>query len=452
MTQIDPVSMATQLATAYTQGTRTQLNTQTQRAEETSSALSKLQSALRAFESAAAAMSAKKGMLQFGASLSVNGIGSASATSTAQPGTQSLWVEQVATAHQISYANVPAVPVAQGGTLSLQVGSGTAFSVDLSSADSDADGTLSQAETARAINLAPNNQGQVSAMIVTVGAQTQLVLTSAQTGAGSTVTLDVTGLPAGALKDSLSAGPTTLAQARDAIVWLGAKDTGVKLQQASNTFTAIQGVSMTFTRASAVGDAPLTLSVSRDAAGTADNVRAFVDAFNTLKTTLDELTRPAKVDDGKAAAVFASDSGVRSLRNKLNDLIRQDWGGVRLMEFGVAMDRHGALSLDTAKLDKAVAARPDALNQLFGSTSLSARSGLLAALDTEVDRWADSSGGQIKRRQDSLATVQKNVRARQTRLDDQYEQAYNRYLKQFSQLQTLMSQMDQTSSMFSTTT
>ncbi|WKB54111.1 flagellar filament capping protein FliD [Eleftheria terrae] len=451
MTEINPSSMATQLATAYTQGARAQLTTQTQRADETAKALSKLQTALRAFETAASSMSTKKGVLQYAASFDTTGIGTATASSNAQPGAQKLFVEQIATAHQIAYNNLPAVPASEGGTLSLQVGSGSAFTVDLSAADSDADGSLSQEETARAINLAPNNQGQVSAMIVTVGAQTQLVLTSAQTGAGSTVTLDVTGMPAGALKDALAAGPTTLSAARDAIVWLGAKDTGIKLQQASNTVTAIQGVSMSFTRAMAPTDAPITLAISQDQTATADNVRTFVDAFNTLKTTLDELTRGADADAGKSAAVFASDAGVRALRNKLNELVRQEWNGVRLMEFGVSMDRHGALSLDSAKLNKAVAARPDALNQLFGSNSLSARSGLLGGLDTQVDLWADSTGGQIKRRQDSLATVQKNVRQRQTRLDEQYQQAYDRYLKQFSQLQTLMSQMDQTSSLFATT-
>ena len=59
----------------------------------------------------------------------------------------------------------------------------------------------------------------------------------------------------------------------------------------------------------------------------------------------------------------------------------------------------------------------------------------------------NSASGQIKQRQDSVQTMQKSISARQTRLDDQYNAAYARYLTQFTALQQLQSQLDQTTSM-----
>ena len=44
--------------------------------------------------------------------------------------------------------------------------------------------------------------------------------------------------------------------------------------------------------------------------------------------------------------------------------------------------------------------------------------------------------------------LQKTLAQRQTRLDDQFNAAYERYLAQFSRLQSLTSQMEETSGLF----
>ena len=105
----------------------------------------------------------------------------------------------MATAHQVAFANLPAVPVSTGGPLVVHLANGSAFTVNLQASDANGDGTISQTEIARAINLASGNNGSVAASTVTVGAQTQLVLSAGSTGAGSQITLDTTGLPAGSL-------------------------------------------------------------------------------------------------------------------------------------------------------------------------------------------------------------------------------------------------------------
>ncbi|HEY8509298.1 MAG TPA: flagellar filament capping protein FliD, partial [Steroidobacteraceae bacterium] len=250
-----------------------------------------------------------------------------------------------------------------------------------------------------------------------------------------------------ALKNALDNGQELVA-AKDAIVWLGGPG-GIKLQQSSNTFTAIGGVSITFTRAMSVSEPLATLTVAANNSATADNVRKFVDAYNALKKSLDELTKPGDPSAGTKAAAFASDAGVRSLRSRLSAILRQEFDGLSLLDLGIRADRQGNLSLDTARLEKTLAADPEALEKVFGKATLTTNSGVLGAMNEAVDDWLRSSTGQIARRQESLQLQQKSLAARQARLDAQYESLYQRYLMQFTQLQRLQEQMSQTSSLFS---
>jgi flagellar hook-associated protein 2 len=438
MADIDPVSMASQLANLYVAGAQKQLTTQSQRAQSQSTALTRLQSALSAFETAMGALTTRNtGVLQRSATLTGAGsaISAASASANAAPAAHQVFVEQVATVHQVAYEE-----------LVVQLGDGTNFSVDLTMADQNNDGSISHAEIARAINLAEQNGGKAVASTVTSGGQTHLVITAGNSGAEGAVTLDASGLPDSALKTAFGNGRELVA-AQDAVVWLGAEGTGIRMQQASNTFTAIEGLTLTLAQAMASGSAPATVTVANDTSATTEKLQGFITAYNALEKALDELT--AFGAEGAASAVFASDAGVRSLRTRLANTLRMEVDGVRLMDFGIKTSRDGSISLDSAKLDKALADNPDKLDALFGSTGLVGASGVLGALQSVTDSWTDTTAGQIKRRQDTVQVTQKRITQRQDRLEMQYENAYQRYLAQFTQLQNLQAQMSETSSLFS---
>lgn len=445
MATIDPTSSATQFARAFVQPMQSQIDNQTKSAKATSDALSKLQSALQTFDSALFSLSGSKGVVQNSANVSDTTIATATASSTAQAGSYSFFVEQTATAHQVAFSNMPSVPVPSGGPLVVQLGDGSSFTVDLTAADTDGDGSLSPTEVARAVNQATDNNGKINAALMTVGGQTKLVLTSGSTGLDGQITLDTSGLPASALKNSLDNGQE-LVQARDAIFWLGDQGTGIQIQQASNTFSGIDGVSVTFTKAMQGGATPITLTVARDDSGTATNVRSLVDAYNTLKKTLDDLTANATPDKEKGA--FASDSGVLALRARINSLLRQEIGGVQLADFGVVASRSGTLTLDESKLTKGMDTHPDTLEQLFGKAAVINGTGVLGSLDQYLKTWTSSVNGQISKRQDSLQKMQNNISTRQSRLDTQYTNTYNRYLKQFTKLATLQDMMSKNTDIF----
>ncbi|MBS0372615.1 MAG: flagellar filament capping protein FliD [Proteobacteria bacterium] len=454
-TSINPTSMANTLATAYTQPAQDQLTTQTSKAQATATALNSLRSALNTFNNAVTSLSAKKGLSQNTATFSNPAIGSASATSTAQAGSYSFFVEKLATGSQVAYQDLPAAAASEGGPIVVQMPDGTTINVTL--ADADNDGTISQSEVARAINLAPTNQGKVTATTVSANGKTQLLLTAAQTGGAAdpltgvvpNITIDASGLPSGNLKTALAGGPNVLAAAQNALVWLGAQGSGIKLEQASNTFTSIPGVSISFNQAMTAGAAPVTLTVASDASGTAANVQTFVDAYNALNKTLDSLTAAGSADGKTSAGAFASDAGIRALRGKLSSILRQNFGGLSVIDLGVTSDRSGVLSLDSSKLSKALAAHPDGLSQVFGGTSTTGGSGLLGALNDYAGVWLNSANGLLKNRQDSVQRTQTELTDKQTRLDATFKLYYERYLQQFTALQTLQDQMSQTTDMFS---
>lgn len=444
-TSYDPVSTAQGLATANTAGRQELITTQTNLAQKTNAALGQLQSALSSFNSALTSLSGKSSLLSQSATFSTSGIGTASASASAVPGSHSFFVEQLATTHQVAYS-IPSVASA-GGSLVVKVNGGDDVVVNLLAADSDGDNYLSAKEIAAAINAAAGSTPSVTASTVTVNGASQLVLTATQSGAAGGISLDVSSVGDPGLKAGLSAG-NALSVGQDAIVWLGSKDTGIKLQQASNTFNAVDGVSMTFTRAMAVGESPVTLTVATDSSTTTSNVQSFIDAYNKLNDVLKGLTNSGDAENGVAASIFASDAGVRVMRNRLGDLLRENVGGLSLTNFGVTNNRDGSLSLNSARLQAKLAENPDGLATVFGSNAIGAKTGVLGKLDQYLNVWTSNTNGQISQRKTAVSKLQASLVQQQERLDKQFDNAYSRYLIQFTQLQSLQSQMSQTSNMF----
>ncbi len=438
----DPVSTAQSLATAATAGRQALIKTQTTTAQNTATALSKLQSALSSFNSALAGLSGKNSLLSQSATFSGSGsnVGTATASASAVPGTYSFFVQQLATTHQIAYS-VPATATA-GGTLLVKIAGGAEIEVNLIAADVDGDGLMSAKEIAAAINAAESNNSRLTASTVTVNGESQLVLTASKSGEAGAISLDASAAP----ELALGAG-TTLVAGQDAIVRLGG-ESGIELKQSSNTFTAIDGVSMTFTRAMATGEAPVTLMVATDDSGTVSNVQSFVDAYNKLNDVLNSLTSSGDAAAGVAASIFASDAGVRALRNQLTNTVRESVGGLSLTAFGVTANRDGSLSLNSARLKTKLAASPEGLATVFGSSSVGAKSGVLGSLDKYLSLWTSSTNGLISQRKTAVSKLQASLAQQQEALDQQFNTAYGRYLIQFTQLQSLQAQMTQTTNMF----
>jgi flagellar hook-associated protein 2 len=437
----DPTSTATSLATAYVSGQQDLLNTQSKNNKATLTALGSLKSALLAFQTSLATLGGSKSMLSNAASFSSSGYGSASAGASAAAGTYSFFVDSVATASQESNSvtNLPA-----GGSLIVNVGqTPTPIVIDLTGADTDGDGELTAKELAAAINAAPNNGGVARASVITINGVAQLLVSATQTGLDNAVTLD-----GSLLADPSALGaPTVLAAASDATIHVGGAG-GIAITQASNTFAVVDQVSMTFTKAQTLGEAPLTLTVGTDTGATTANVQSFVDAYNKLKTVLDGMTSVGDPQNGVAAGAFANDGALNVLRNRLLDSIRTAVPGVSatLASYGITAARNGQLTLDSGRLQSTLALNPTGLDALIGKVGTA--TSVAGKLNKAVDTWSNSATGQLSARQLTATRLGAALEVRQATIDTQFNSAYKRYLAQFTQLQALQSQMDSTANMF----
>jgi flagellar hook-associated protein 2 len=430
-----PTTMATNYANLSISGADTLLATQKSRATATTEGLSSLRSALETFQDALDKVtSSKSGALSYSATVSGSAV-TATASAGAAAGSYVIYVDQLASTHQLTSTAVANVDPSTAGTLGVSLADGTKFSVDLSNADSDGDGTLSAAEIARAINLAAD--GAVTVSTLTINGEQRLIFNSNTSGADGAMTLDVSKIGDSNLSSALSNASET-SPATDAVLHLGGSN-GTRVQQSSNTFTGIQGVDVVLTTASATS----TVTVGVDSTTTQANVQAFVDAYNALKVVLDKLTAVGDANNGVESGVFSTDSGVRALVSQLTAMLRTASDGKSLATLGITGDRDGNLQLDSTRLLAALASDPDAITSVIGSGS----SGVTGSMTTYLGTWLSSTGGLLKGREDSAADVQEQLNKKQTEVNEEYDRLYKRYLTQFTAVQTLNSQMQSTLSL-----
>lgn len=432
-------NMASQLANYQVQAawTRAQNSEKTYQSQLT--AVGTLDSALKSFRTAVTGLrSGSSGMLVNSATFSQTGYASATVSAKATPGNYQFFVEQLASAHQLGFSGLASVPAS--GTLSFQQGSdpARAFNVDLAGvSDADGDGTVSLAELAGAINAAPDNSGLTASVVRSTDTNGDplytLLLSSDETGEANAITVTS---DAGFL-----GAATPLSAAKDAKVRLGG-ESGMLLSNSSNTFSnMIDGVSLTFTKAHVAGEAPLSLTVGQDKSATEAKMKSFIDAFNSLMSTFDSLTASGGKDSERGS--LAGDSSIRSVETMLNQVVRTAFGGKSLIDFGVAADRNGKLTLNAERFAKALAADPAGLDKLF-----SEKGNLIDSIDKNVAIYTGSVNGVMKNRKDFINAQIGRVKDQYEALDRQYELHYNRYLRQYTNLMEVMSSMEQTQGMF----
>jgi flagellar hook-associated protein 2 len=403
------------------------------------SAVTSLESALKTFSSAVKGLnSVTSTMLVNKATMSQEGYATATVGTKAVPGNYDFFVQQLASRHQLAVTGLAEDDIGTNtGTLTLGQGS-ESFSIDLSTVDTDNDGKTSLAELAAAINGATDNTG-VKATLVRSNGQVSLVLASEETGLANEITLATSGT-GNATFDTQIGAATELSAAKDAEVRLGGEN-GMLLTNSSNTFNnIIDGVTLTFNKAHAPGEAALNISIDQDQAATKNKAQTFVSAFNALMSSFDSLTGSGS--ETTARGPLAGDATIRSIESMLNQAIRKSFGGMTLMEFGIVSDRNGQLTIDTARFNKAIENNPEGFEKLFTE-----KGNLLDSVDKNLAIYT-SSTGLMKTRKESLNSMLRRVDEQFDTIQKQYDNYYNRYLKQYTNMMQIMSSMEQTYGMF----
>ncbi|WP_039975793.1 flagellar filament capping protein FliD [Vibrio jasicida] len=444
MSSLDPITMATQFATLDVQPFQQRYQFQADKYQAQLTALGKVESALRDFRTAVNEMnSSTSSIIKNTATLSQDGYFSASADANAMSGNYQIFVEQVATSHQLSTgmpANLDATTeIPTTGTLEFTI-DGETMTLDLSTVDTDGDGKATVTDLVSAINNNADNPG-VNATLVRSNGQTHFMLSSTETGVANTINVNASGTGQAWFEDAFT-NTTEISKPQDAVIWLGAEGTGLQLTNASNTFEGvIDGVDITVTKAQTSGEAAVGLGIGADSEGTKEQLNKFVEAYNSLVSTLDEYTQIGGED--KARGVLASDPTLRSIESQLTNLVRGEHGGMRLNEIGITLDRSGKMKVDQDKFTEAQKNNSAGLEAMFNGDGA-----LLDSLDDMAEPFLKFSSGTFNSRKGALQANLDRIEDKQTTLERKYEMSYNRYLSQFTQMNTLMTQMNQTMSMF----
>lgn len=307
---------------------------------------------------------------------------SASAGNSAQAGSYSVEVVDLAQSHKIAsgtFSNSKTALATNGKNLTVEVGT---KKLELSF---DADLTLE--ELRDKIN---KEKAGVTANVVNDGSGYRLTLSATDTGAANTIKVSSTSSSSdldkllyaggGGTPSASNAGQTQAAQ--DARV----KIDGLTVTDSSNTLTkAIDGVTLTLTKKTEATK-PVTVTVTKDTGSAKSLIEGISKSYNDLMKTLDSLTY-FKADTAKAgqladAGVLNGDSSIRSIRTQLRASFSTQISGISgdyalPASVGVGFDaKTGNMTIDSTKLTKALEADPQAVMKLFTASGKAADTGL----------------------------------------------------------------------------
>lgn len=242
-----------------------------------------------------------------------------------------------------------------GGTLTNGVYTSATFTQDATQALGTVtiDSTNNSLQGIRdAINAA--NKG-VTASIVGDGTATpyHLVLSSAKTGATSSLKITVTG--DATLQSLLNYDPAATQNLTETTTAANAALTvnGISIISASNTNTdAIQGATLTLSK---VGST--TLSLTNNTSGVQSAINGFVKGYNDLQVTLKTLV--GYDASTKKGGVLIGDSTARGIQNQIRNALSSSVNGLgggltTLSSIGVSFQKDGTLTADATKLQTAL--------------------------------------------------------------------------------------------------
>jgi flagellar hook-associated protein 2 len=104
------------------------------------------------------------------------------------------------------------------------------------------------------------------------------------------------------------------------------------------------------------------------------------------------------------------------------------------------MAADGSLTLDSGKMETAIGKDPDAVSRLFGKDGAIGK-----PMDTLIKSNLDKETGTLTQRTNSLNKQIKDLESRLDALDARMEKVSDRYTKQFTAMETLVTQMQTTS-------
>ncbi|WP_426235110.1 flagellar filament capping protein FliD [Pseudomonas sp. TWP3-2] len=451
---LDIGAIVTALVNADKAPKQTQIDTQTKNNSLKISGVGSLKSALTAFQTAMTNLGSKTApaFAGFSATSGTPSVLTATSDNTAVAGTYNVFVSSLATGSKVASAAFAggAASAIPSGTLKI-----TQNGIDIP-VTIPANATLQS--TRDAINASAGPAG-ISANIVTDSSgASRLVVSSNKTGAGTD--LKLSGIAGLEIDGTQEMGATPTAGSSGSINGL-AKDAsltidGLPVTSKTNTVTgAVSGLTLNLVTTTAPGTA-VTVGVEPNTKGLQTSIQSFVDAYNTLKKTIDTLSKATPDEDGKLTvqAAFTGDSMTRKLMSDIRaELTNNTTGGPVgvLSQIGVMTDQNtGELKFDAAAFTKSMATpgTTGQIQQLFAGTNDT--NGLLSRMSKSLDPYLKpasiTSKGMLDQRLADLTANGKKIANQQEALDIRVANLTKTLTAKYNAMDLLVGQMKATAS------
>ena len=257
---------------------------------------------------------------------------------------------------------------------------------------------------------------------------------------------------------------------------------GAEFTQSTNNFT-ING--LTFNLKETTGDESFNITTETDVDGIYENIKSFVDAYNEIISTINGYTKTKpdrdyppltetqkkeleddEVKDWQEKAkqgILYNDSILTSLTSSMrmdlsSNVTLSDGSKKNIFQIGIdtgSYATNGKLEINEDKLKAAIAEDPEAIVQFFTANGKAdtAENGIFQriqeSLDKATSRITAEAGSSVS---DSSSTLYKSIAKLKTSMDDEMDRLKEKeewYYKQFSLMETYISQMSSQMSLFS---
>lgn len=440
---LDVTGLVRQLVDAERAPVLSRLQKQEAKADLRISAFGNLSNALDAFKTSLAKLQTAASLNGRMAVSANDGLLKATASSTASAGQYSVEVKALAQTNKLaSAAFVSQSAVVGSGELTIANAKGDSISLTIDAGSND-----SLTSIRDAINNAPDNN-VVSASIIKSDSGYNLVLTAKQSGLDGALTISTItdGNDSGDLSQlsfDPQSGTNPLAvkvAAQNALIEVD----GFARSSSNNKITdMIEGVTLDLVKAEP--GTVFNLSVSADTEAAKKSINEFISAYNEINKRIESLTR----FDATTGFVgtLQGDATVNrlasSLRNEVNRMVGGSGDLQSLFELGITSDKSGNLVVNDSKLDTALTSGLAKVSAFFEGTT-----GLAGRLTETLNQFTGSNG-LITSRTESLRNEKTSIADQRDRLSVRVEALEKRYLAQFTTLDTLIAQMNNTSQFLS---
>ncbi|MCG8583708.1 MAG: flagellar filament capping protein FliD [Pirellulales bacterium] len=226
----------------------------------------------------------------------------------------------------------------------------------------------------------------------------------------------------------------TVTEGRDAVLEFGgAASSGASLLVTSsdNTFDdVLDGVTLT---ATGISDQQVTVNIGRNSAPLADAINTFVENFNAVRATIEDVT--FFDSETETRGILQGNSTVRNIENVLFDIVGRVFGeGAgdirRLTDLGLTLN-NGRLEFDQSVLETQLAADPEGVKSFFDTTQF----GAADKIEDLLDSFTSVVDGSITNQVNSINEQNAELEEQSELLAFRLEQERLRLEQQFVQME-----------------